>query len=183
MPEPGMRWRHAIINTKNTWLHRDERGFRSRKHRIHSSGDYKHRPPADEHQGLREYHRKRSGKEVHIAPELRSTVGCAILLYFRSIGARVIAMAVGKVHTHIVVEMVDDIGIVKRIIGQAKRRSSRAVKSQLPGAVWGEGGTFEPVDDRERLERSHDYVIYDQGPGAWTWSFRDNSDEGMFGRQ
>jgi len=31
-------WRHVIINTRGTWLHGDSRGFRNRKHRIHSSG-------------------------------------------------------------------------------------------------------------------------------------------------
>src|SRR5262245_35852201 len=167
MPKLGMRWRHVVINTKNTWLHGDERGFRSRKHRIHSSGDYKHRPPPDEHQGMRKYHEQRSGDEVHIPIELRATIGGAILGYLLSMKARVIAVAVGKVHTHVIVEMGDDLSLVKRVIGHVKRKSSRAVKSKLPGAVWSEGGTFEPVDDRRHLEKSHDYVIYDQGPAAW----------------
>jgi hypothetical protein len=51
MAQPGMLWRHVIINTFCTWLHSDERGFRSRKHRIHSSGDYRRRPPKGEHAG------------------------------------------------------------------------------------------------------------------------------------
>jgi hypothetical protein len=42
---PGNKWRHVIIKTRSSWLHGDERGFRDRGHRIHSSGDYKHGPP------------------------------------------------------------------------------------------------------------------------------------------
>src|SRR5262245_7525681 len=123
MPRPGMRWRHVVINTKNTWLHGDERGFRSRRHRVHSSGNYKHRPPPREHKGLRDYHEKRSGGEVHISIELRPIVGSVVLEYLLSISVRVIAVAVGKVHTRVIAEMGVDLGLVKRIIGQAKRRS------------------------------------------------------------
>ena len=46
-----------MINTLNTWLHGDERGFRSRNSEIESSGDYKHRPPPEEYRKLREYFR------------------------------------------------------------------------------------------------------------------------------
>jgi hypothetical protein len=142
-----MRWRHVVINTRNTWLHGDERGFRSRGHRIDSSGDYQHRPPPDEHEGLREYHESRSGVEVHVPMDLRPIIGRTILEYLLAIGMRVIAIAVGKVHTHIVVELVDDMRFVKHLIGQVKRKSSRAVKQQLPGAVWSAGGTYKPIDD------------------------------------
>jgi hypothetical protein len=114
---------------------------------------------------------------------LRSVIGRAILDYLLSIEMRVIAIAVGKVHTHIVVELVDDIRLVKHLIGQAKRTSSRAVRQQLPGAVWSAGGTYKPVDAKSHLNRSHDYVIYDQGPDAWTWSIKDGSKEGKFGRR
>jgi hypothetical protein len=72
---------------------------------------------------------------------------------------------------------------VKWIVGQAKRESSRAVKDVLPGSVWAAGGTYKPVDTRGHLRSAYGYVLYDQGPEAWTWSFRDGGDEGVFGRQ
>jgi hypothetical protein len=71
---------------------------------------------------------------------------------------------------------------IKRIVGDAKRISSRAVKHALPGAVWSAGGTFKPIDSPDRLEWVHDYIVYDQGPSAWTWSHHDSSDEGQFRR-
>src|SRR3954447_13436852 len=105
MPRPGMLWRHIIINTKSTWLHGDPRGFRSRKHRIHSSGDYKNPPPPGEHAGLHRYHKDRSSQEVTIPRELRPTIGRTLLAHLRSSGRRVFAIAVGRVHAHGVVEL------------------------------------------------------------------------------
>jgi hypothetical protein len=183
MPNIGMRWRHVIINTKNSWLHGDERGFRSRGHRIHSSGNYKHRPPIEEHAGLRKYHEKRSGEEVHISYGLRPIVGRAILEYFKSINVRVAAIAVGKVHAHVLTELVDDYSKVRGVVGHAKRKSSRAIKQWVQGSVWSAGATYEEVNDRQHLDATHDYLIFDQGTGAWSWSYLDRSAEGKFGRK
>ncbi len=52
MPTPGKCWWHNILSTHGSWLPGNPRGFRSRNHRIHSSGDYKNPPPLGEHAGL-----------------------------------------------------------------------------------------------------------------------------------
>jgi len=46
------KWIHAYWSTFGVWLPGDPRGFRSRGHRIHSSGNYKDPPPTGEHAGL-----------------------------------------------------------------------------------------------------------------------------------
>lgn len=178
-----MRWRHVTINTKGTWLHGDERGFRSRKHRIHSSGDYKHRPPPREHSGLREYMKHHSGDEVTIPYNLRPTIGRAVVQWFLDNGYRILAIAVGKVHTHSLAELLIDLGVVKQLVGEAKRKSSRAVKNELPGSIWSAGCKPEPVDDQAHQDRSYDYILFEQGADAWTWSFADGTFEGVFNRQ
>jgi hypothetical protein len=183
MPLHGCRWRHFIINTRCTWLHGDERGFRDRDGRVASSGDYRNRPPPEEHEGLRDYYQERSSKEVQIPRDVRATVGRALVEFFRAADQRLLALAVGKVHAPGVVELPDHMARVKWIIGQAKRKSSRSVKDVLPGSVWAAGGTYKPVDDRGHLLNATEYVLYDQGPEAWTWSFRDKTDEGKFGRR
>jgi hypothetical protein len=99
MPRPGHRWRHVIINTKNTWLHGDERGFRSRNPHIRSSGDYKHQPRPEEYRKLREYFERVAGAEVHFEHYVRAIIGRAIAGYLRGQGYRLLAVAVGKVHT------------------------------------------------------------------------------------
>jgi REP element-mobilizing transposase RayT len=183
MSTPGMLRRHVIINTFGTWLHGDERGFRSRKHRIHSSGDYRHRPPSDEHAGLHGYHRAKSRSEVTIDRSIRPTIGQTLLAALLDRSYRVLALAVGKVHAHCLVELPESPVTVKAIGGDAKRKSSRAVKTHLPGTVWASGGTFKIVKDDDHLRRANDYILYDQGSDAWTWSFRDRSREGRFARK
>ncbi len=43
---------HAICTYHGQWMPGDERGWPSRGHRLHSSGDYRSRPPLEEHVGL-----------------------------------------------------------------------------------------------------------------------------------
>jgi hypothetical protein len=182
MPKTGKRWRHVIINTKGSWHHGDARGFRSRGHRIHSSGDYRHRPPAGEHEALLRYRKKESGKEIHFPEALRPPIGKTLIAELQARGHDVLCVAVTKTHAHFLVELPDNILRIKAIVGDAKRRASRSVKDNLPGTVWAAGGTFKPVQSREHLFAAFEYILYDQGPDAFTWSCRDNSPEGRFAR-
>src|SRR5689334_16259687 len=98
MPLPGLRWRHAVISTKNTWFKGDPRGFRAKHHEIHSSGDYKDPPPPGEHAGLLCYFKRRAGAEVQIEHDWRPTLGRALIECLRNDGRRVYSVAVTKVH-------------------------------------------------------------------------------------
>jgi len=183
MPPPRLLWRHVVINTHASWLHGDPRGFRTRRHRIHSSGDYRHPPPRGEHRGLYVHQRRESSPEVKIPLKVRAVVGRALVRFLLDQRLRVVAVAVAKVHAHALVEMVDNIREVKHITGEAKRFSSRAVTDSIPRALWSAGGKFVRVEDDDHLSSASDYVLYDQGPWAWTWSFRDRSMEGVIGRK
>ena len=183
MPPVPLLWRHVIINTKGTWLHGDARGFRTRRHRIHSSGDYRNPPPASEHARLLAYHVERCPDEVIIDRALRPVIGRALVEFFLGERRRVLVCAVGKVHAHGVVELPDDIGEVRRIVGEAKRFASRRVTDSMPGALWSSGGTFVRIENAAHLKEAYDYDLYRQGPGAWTWSFRDRSMLGTFARK
>jgi len=182
MPRFEFLWRHAIINTKCTWLHGDPRGFRSRKHRIHSTGDYKMPPPPGEHEGLHAYQVGKSGAEIHIARAEQAIIGCALRDYLDKQGYKALAVAVTKTHAHVLVELPHGLAEVNRIIGQAKRSASRSVEKTMPGSIWSAGGKYKPVLNRDHCATAHDYIIYDQGLTAWTWSFRDASDAGQYGR-
>ena len=94
MPKEGMQWWHIIITTHKSWLPGDKRGFRSRDHKIHSSGDYKNTPPTNKHAGLRDYHQQRSGEPVAIPPDQLEAVGRAIVAKLESKGYRVLAVSV-----------------------------------------------------------------------------------------
>jgi hypothetical protein len=112
-------WRHIIINTHGSWHHGDPRGFRSREHRIHSSGDYRHPPPPGEHANLLRYRKQQCPTEVHIESKLRPIIGRAIIQKLREMGYRVIAVAVTKIHAHAITELPDKVGQIRQIIGEA----------------------------------------------------------------
>src|SRR4051794_35542328 len=137
-----LRWRHCILNARCSWLHGDARGFRSREHRIHSSGDYRNPPPADEHEGLRRYHQPRSDEPVKFDFEIRAILLAAFVLKLRALGYRVIAASLGEQHLHVLVLLPWDLDEVRKILGKCKQRASHAVRKQLPGNIWSEGGEF-----------------------------------------
>src|SRR5688572_30514508 len=98
-------WRHVIINARCSWLHGDVRGFRSRGHRIHSSGDYKHRPPIQEHAGLRAFHETRSNELREFELEVRIVVVCEFVRKMRSLKHLIAACAASGEHLHALSEL------------------------------------------------------------------------------
>jgi REP element-mobilizing transposase RayT len=176
-------WRHIIINTHGSWLHGDQRGFRSRDHRIHSSGDYRNPPPPGEHAPLLRYRKKQCPDEIRIDAKLRPIIGHAMISKLHEMEFRVIAVAVTKIHAHAVTELPDDVSQIKEIVGQAKRVSSRAVKEDLPGTVWSAGCTYERIGTPGHLQSAYEYVLYKQGRGAWTWCHADADMSGIFNRR
>jgi REP element-mobilizing transposase RayT len=166
-----MRWRHVVISTVNSWLPGDPRGFRSREHKIHSSGDYKNPPPPGEHKGLYNYSKKISGDPVVIPRDLRPVVGQAVLGKVKKLNYRVLAVSVAGMHAHLLIELPDDRRLIRHVIGQCKTVSSHAIRHRLPGRVWGAGGGFTPVDDPEHHRNVFNYILKQRD--AWIWSFKD----------
>ena len=154
MPKPGMRWRHVVISTLNSWLPGDPRGFRTKGHDIHSSGDYKHPPPKGEHAGLHQYSKQISGNPVVIPRDLREVVGRAILAKLRKLDYQVLVIAVAGMHCHFLVELPEDIKRVRHIVGQCKTVSSHAIRGWM---LWPRMGTPREVrageDDRASAQR------------------------------
>lgn len=176
LPSPGKIWIHVIITTYGNWLHGDERGFRSRHHRIHSSGDYKRHPPKGEHAGLNRYVKSRmKGKPIRIPPSHRGVIGQIVVERFARQDCRCLAIAVGSKHLHALVELPCDLKEQRRIVGCCKAYSSAAVRDVLPGKVWGAGGQFKPVRDRQHHETTFHYILGHVNEDAWVWRF----DEGV----
>ena len=170
MPSPGMRWRHVILGTLNSWLPGDPRGFRTRDHKLHSSGDYKAPPPPEEHAPAARRHSENiSGDPVIIPKSPREKVGTAIIKKLQSIRLRVLAIAVAGMHTHILVELPDDKKAIKSIIGRCKMKASHAIRAEMPGRVWGGGCHPKRVDTAEHQRRAYRYIL--RQPDAWIWSF------------
>ena len=118
-------WRHVVVSTKGRWLHGDERGFRSRGHRIHLSGDHKHRPPRGDHEGLHRYQEGRSADEVIIPEALRLTIVEAFALALVAMGWRILVASCSDKHLHALAELPTNRARTKRIVGDAMRSASR----------------------------------------------------------
>ena len=170
MPEEGLCWWHVIISTHKSWLPGDPRGFRSRDHKIHSSGDYKNPPPEGEHKPLHDFHRAKVGDPVVIPEEQRETVGRAILEKLRKLKYRVLAISVAATHSHWLVELPEDEKEVRQLVGQCKTKSSHAIREQVPGRVWAGRGKFIPIEDREHQLNTYHYILNQKD--AWIWDFQ-----------
>lgn len=170
MPLPGRQWWFITLGTAYSWLPGDHRGFRSKDHGIHSSGDYKNPPPEGEHEGLYQYHKKRHPNAVVIPKEARLIVAITITKVIRELGYRVIAVSVSDVHTHIVAELPIDLQEFKKIIGKVKCDSSRAIRKLLPGKVWSRGDDHDLIHTKAHRHNSFIYVKDKQGPWAAVWS-------------
>ena len=175
MPKEGLQWWHVIISTLNSWLPGDKRGFRSRGHKIHSSGDYKNPPPPGEHAALYKYQKEHVGDPVVIPEECRETVGRAILAKLDKLGYRVLAIAVAATHSHWLVELPADEKEVRQIVGQCKTKSSHAIREQVPGHVWAYRGKNIRVKDREHHLNVYRYVLNQKD--AWIWDFKKEAKE------
>ena len=177
MPLPGKCWRHVVLGTKNSWLPGDPRGWRSRKHRRHSSGDYRKPPPPGEHRNLHDHARRISGSPIVIPSDLRAVVGQAFVDRLRRDGHRLLSLSVGGMHLHALVQLPLDLKLSKQIMGECKAVASHAIRATLPGKVWAHDGDFDRVTDPEHQRNVYRYILRHADEGAWVWSFRETGQD------
>ena len=174
LPQFETQWRHIIISTHRSWLHSSPRGFRTRWHRIHSSGDYKNPPPPKEHQGLHEYQLKRAkGPRVEVPADLRLELCHIIVLKLLQLGCNVLTVSTGKTHTHALAEVPADLSRVRQIGGKCKAARSTRIRKAMPGTIWGEGGKFKLLLTFERRDQIFGYISDDQERGAAVWTHQE----------
>jgi REP element-mobilizing transposase RayT len=164
-----MAWWRVDIGTYRSWLPGDERGFRSHDHGIHSSGDYKHPPPEEEHEGLREYHEAESQDSIRIPRDLRLVVATVIAEVLVVAEFRVVVVSCADKHAHIVAELPTDLKDFNRLIGRAKAKSSLAIRKRLPGRVWAHDDKHDMLRNRAYQVNAIKYVRDKQGAGAAVW--------------
>ena len=169
MTASGTLWRHAVLHVRGDWLHGDPRGFRSRDHRIHSTGDYQNPPPAEEHAGLRDWHRGRSETARELAADLQLAVLQAFLEKLKQLRHPIDALSVGQRHVHLLALLPTDVAMTKREVGKLKQYASHKVRARLPGSLWAEGGAFKPCWDVEHRANAKGYILNHLSEGAVVW--------------
>lgn len=170
MPQPGKMWWHVVLSTYGSWLPGDARGFRSKDHKIHSSGDYKSPPPRGEHEGLHIYHRSRVGSIVLTDAE-KPLVGNALWDRIEERGHRILVLAVARTHAHFLAELPIEHKAMKHEVGEAKRVSSLAVTLEHPGGVWAREGDYNRVKTEQYHRQVYGYILGQEG--AWIRTFKD----------
>ena len=172
MPLPGHAWFHVIWGTNGSWLPGDARGFRSRGHRVHSTGDYRSPPPPGEHEGLRRHALGLSKRVVRLDEPTRTRLVAALAWLGREHDVAVSAVAVAATHAHLLLELGERRPERDRVMRQWKSASSRVVRQEWPGRVWSRGEKVVWQRDRRQVAGTFRYILRHRGEAA-VWCFRD----------
>ena len=177
MPTPGKRWYHVTIGTHNSWLPGDPRGFRSREHKIHSSGDHKNPPPKDEHAGLHCFSESISGKPAILATEWRGIVCDRIVQTLLRRGHRVLIASVSGMHVHLLAELPKARSQARHETGIAKKSASQAISQHFEGRIWARGCGLKPIRDEEHQRNTFHYIERHAHERAFVWTFQEKGAE------
>jgi REP element-mobilizing transposase RayT len=169
MTTPGTWWYHLILNARGTWLTGDPRGFRSRHHRIHSSGDYQSPPPPGEHAGLYRFVQSHARDAVRFPQDLWPALCEAILAKARNLGHRIAVMSVDDHHVHLLMAIPDTRRDAVRISGSLKQFASHQVRDRMPGRIWASSGDPIRIVDDEHYHNALRYIGDHRLKGAWVW--------------
>ena len=102
--------------------------------------------------------------------DLREIVIRAFVENLRELGFSVVVGSASGRRAHALVELPDDRGQVRRIIGKCKERASHAVRDFLAGSIWAEGGEYKLVNDDSHYGNAFYYIPTKQEPDALVWS-------------
>jgi acetylornithine deacetylase len=175
MDAAAPRWFHITTHTYGAWLHGDPRGFRTRHHREHIEGDYKHPPPPGKYDAKLERSRRLLKQQpVVLTPEWRGIVGAAIRERLVGLGAQVIAVAVTATHAHVLAKMPDSKEVTREWMGFAKKHVWFLARDKgWTGQMWAKKSKATPIKDRKHQENAFNYIVRHKQEGAWVWTFRD----------
>jgi REP element-mobilizing transposase RayT len=103
-------------------------------------------------------------------------VGEAITRNLVRHGDRCLALAVGKTHAHLLVEVPDDWDAAKKLASRVKQASSRAVGTEIPGVIWSRGGAYIRIENKQHQKKVFHYILnHATKENAWVWEFRNRS--------
>ena len=178
MPKAWNNWYHVTLHTYGSWLRGDPRGWRSRNHRVHVEGDYKHRPAPGTYE--REYRNSLAimkRPQVRIAATARQLVLSAVIEKLQRDRIEVLIGCLDGIHLHLLGRFNDH--DPKQWLGRAKKHSSHILREQGirtdAGGIWAKYSYAVPIVDRSHELSTFRYIERHSDRGAALWSFKQSS--------
>jgi len=168
-------WYHVTGSTYGTWLRGDPRGWRTRRHREHVDGDYKHPPERGTFEKTHERSRRLLKKDpIYFDDAQRAAAGRALVEKLLQTGAELLVLSQDACHYHLLARFPD--GEARRRVGVAKKHASHVLRTYgLEGRVWARRCRALPIRDRTHQLNTFHYIENHKTNGAWVWTFRDVS--------
>jgi REP element-mobilizing transposase RayT len=167
-------WYHFMFTAFGAWIRGDPRGFRDHDHRIHCPGDYKNPPKPGAFHGLRSWVLRNMHKDaVRLSRSNQRCVSAVIVNELLARDVRLLCLAVMPDHVHGLGQF--DVVSAAKTIGLAKAQSSRAIRAQVPGIVWGKRARLKEIRDRNHQVETFRYICEHECEGAVVWTFREAS--------
>ena len=179
-------WYHCVGHTYGSWLPGDQRGWRSRHHRVHVEGDYKNPPPPSSDKGLHEHATqlmKRPAVVLNAAQRQMVLEVVRETLEFHDLP--IAAVAVSATHAHLLGrfepgrctaggKMITDPS--RHFFGVARQRAARrlsdlgaAAGGLAPGGLWSKRSQIVPITDRPHFYNTRRYLLEHTTEGAAVW--------------
>jgi len=173
--DDGANWFHVVLTTYGAWLPGDDRGFRTRHHRLHVDGDYKYPPKPGKFQGLKKSAQASLKHDaVSLTVPQRQAVGEAVREKATVCGAEIACIAVAATHTHLLIG--SDANLTRKTAGAIKRHTWFTLRNEgWNRKLWAKGGKYVPVETRSHWDNVFAYILRHESEGAyvWRWDFTD----------
>ena len=167
-------WYHCMCNTYGTWLRGEERGWRTRHHREHVEGDYRHPPkPGTWERTYQRSEQLMTRSPVHLTREQQQVAVDAIVGTLRYHEVEVLAVALDRQHLHVLARFGDH--RPRKWLGIAKKNAARELSDRRlvdEGGSWGKRSQCEPIKDRAHQIAVFRYILRHSAKGATVWDFR-----------
>ena len=174
---PSGDWFHVVLTYYGNWLPGDPRGFRTRHHRLHVEGDYKHPPPKGTHLPI--LHRSKlllKQPKIILAPAQQGIIGFAFLESLASLGHQALTLAVSSTHLHLQVKIPPD--VVRLHCGKAKKHAWHCLNKQgWQGKLWAKGGKYQPILHYSHHKNTRAYILNHALEKAWVWKWTNSGGE------
>jgi REP element-mobilizing transposase RayT len=168
---PWNDWYHCMGHTYGTWLPGDPRGFRTRHHREHIEGDYRHPPPKGKYAARYEHAKNLMKRDpVYLTIEQRLLVVRLLVESLQRKNFDVPTACVTDVHFHLLARFPDH--NPRHWIGIAKKESSHFAKQHdlgAEGGLWAVRTKSLPLNDRSHQLNAAKYIFDHRVQGGAVW--------------